>query len=184
MLLLLLFFLLLLLLLWWFLVKYFRSKTSKNSVFCVIFVLVKEKTLVFTTVLQRQGQKSSKNIAKHSVFRERVENTVFCDVFSTRGFKCTANTTVFFMFYTSSSQSKPTKNSGIYTVLTRQHARKNDVLEQFFAFFSSCLSSKTSIIFCCVFATFVCRNPCRKVVTPKTTADCLGPQNAVNYGVL
>ena len=30
----------------------------------------------------------------------------------------------------------------------------------------------------------VCHNFCCKVVTPKTTADRLGPQNAVNYGVL
>ena len=61
-------FLFLLLLLLWFLVKYFRSKTSKNTVFCAIFVLVKEKTLVFTTFWQRQGRKSSKNIAIYSVF--------------------------------------------------------------------------------------------------------------------
>ena len=60
--------LLLLLLLLWFLVKYFRSKTSKNAVFCAMFVLVKEKTLVFTTVLQRQGRTSSKNMAIYSVF--------------------------------------------------------------------------------------------------------------------
>ena len=41
----------------------------------------------------------------------------------------------FLHVFTSSSQSKPAKNSGIYSVLTRQHAKKNDVLEQFFAFF-------------------------------------------------
>ena len=43
----------------------------------------------------------------------------------------------FLHVFTSSSQSEPTKNSGIYSVLTRQHAKKNDVLEQFFAFFSA-----------------------------------------------
>ena len=42
--------------------------SSKNTVFCAIFVLVKEKTLVFTTFWQRQGRKSSKNIAIYSVF--------------------------------------------------------------------------------------------------------------------
>ena len=87
-----------LLLLLLFLVKYVRSKTSKNTVFCAIVVLVKEKTLVFTTFWQRQGRKLSKNIATYRFFSERVENTVFCDVFSARGFRCTANTTVFFMF--------------------------------------------------------------------------------------
>ena len=45
-----------------------RPKTSKNTLFCGIFVFVKEKTLVFTTVLQRQGRKSSKNIAIYTVF--------------------------------------------------------------------------------------------------------------------
>ena len=43
----------------------------------------------------------------------------------------------FLHVFTSSSQSKPTKNSGIYSVLTRQHAKKTDVLEQFFRIFSS-----------------------------------------------
>ena len=62
---------------------------------------------------------------------------MFCDVFSTRGFKCTANTRVFFMFYTSSSQSKPTKNSGIYIVLTRQHAKKKRCFGTIFRIFSA-----------------------------------------------
>ena len=35
----------------------------------------------------------------HCSFSERVENTMLCDVFSTRGFKCTANTRVFLIFY-------------------------------------------------------------------------------------
>ena len=56
------------------------QKRPKNTVFCAIFVR-RPKTSLFTLF-----------------FSERVENTVFCDVFSTRGFKCTANTTVFFMF--------------------------------------------------------------------------------------
>ena len=45
----------------WFLVKYFGSKTSKNTVFCTFFVLVKEKTLVFTTFWRRQGRKYQKH---------------------------------------------------------------------------------------------------------------------------
>ena len=79
--------------------------------------------------LQRQGLKSSKNI-------ERVANIVYCDVFSTRGFKCAANTMVFFMFFTSSSQNKPTQNSGIYSVLTRQHV-KTTMFETIFHIFSA-----------------------------------------------
>ena len=43
----------------------------------------------------------------------------------------------FLHVFISSSQTKPTKNSGIYSVLTRHHAKKNDVLEQFFACFSA-----------------------------------------------
>ena len=49
--------------------------------------------------LQRQGRKSSKKGEFTLFFSECVENTVFCDVFSTRGFKCPANITVFFIFY-------------------------------------------------------------------------------------
>ena len=48
--------------------------------------------------LQHQGRTSSKTSLFTLFFNECVENTVFCDVFSTRGFKCTANTTVFFIF--------------------------------------------------------------------------------------
>ena len=45
----------------------------------------------------------------------------------------------FLHFFASRSQSKPTKNSGIYSVLTRQHAKKHDVFEQFFTLFQPML---------------------------------------------
>ena len=142
------FFLLLLLLLLLLQVKYFKSKTSKNTVFSDMFMplelYIDEKTLVFTTFVQHQGRKSSKNTAIYTVFSECVENTAFCDVFSTRGFKCTANTMVFFIFFTSSSQSKPTKNTGIYSVLTRQHAKKTTFSSSFPQIFSSCASIKNA----------------------------------------
>ena len=43
----------------------------------------------------------------------------------------------FLHFFASSSQSKPAKNTGIYSVLTRQHAKKHDVLNQSFNNFSA-----------------------------------------------
>ena len=43
----------------------------------------------------------------------------------------------FLHLFASRSQSKPTKNTGIYSVLTRQHAKKHDVFEQFFHTFSA-----------------------------------------------
>ena len=69
-------------------------------------------------------------------FDERVENAVFCDVFVTRRLKCIVNTSVFFTFITSSSQSKPSKNTGICSVLTRQNAKKTRCLEAIFRDFS------------------------------------------------
>ena len=45
----------------------------------------------------------------------------------------------FFIFFASRSQSKPTKNTGIYSVLTRQHAKKHDVFEQFCTLFQPML---------------------------------------------
>ena len=61
---------------------------------------------------------------------------------------------VFFTFSASSSQSKPAKNTGICSVLTRQHVKqKHGVLKQFFTFFSSCSSIQKTLIFGSVFAT-------------------------------
>ena len=45
----------------------------------------------------------------------------------------------FLHLFASRSQSKPTKNTGIYSVLTRQHAKKHDVCEQFFTLFQPML---------------------------------------------
>ena len=46
-----------------------QPKTSKNTVFSTIFMPLEEKTLVFTTFLQRQGRKSSKNTAIYTVLK-------------------------------------------------------------------------------------------------------------------
>ena len=45
----------------------------------------------------------------------------------------------FLHLFASRSQSKPTKNTGIYSVLTRQLAKKHDVFEQFFTLFQPVL---------------------------------------------
>ena len=121
------FFLLLLLLLLQ--VKYFKSKTSKNTVFSDMFMplelyIDEKNTGIYDVCAASRAKNRPKTLLFTLFFSECVENTAFCDVFSTRGFKCTANTMVFFIFFTSSSQSKPTKNTGIYSVLTRQHAKK------------------------------------------------------------
>ena len=164
-----------------------------------------KKTLVFTTFVQHQGRKSSKNTAIYTVFSECVENTAFCDVFSTRGFKCTANTMVFFIFFTSSSQSKPTKNTGIYSVLTRQHAKKNNVFKQFStnfqlvrlhkkrSFFTPFLppfirtqegAKSGQIAKLNLTSTFCLSQSLPQSCSPKNWGRLSGPQNAVNYGVL
>ena len=90
--------------------------------------------LVFTMFLQHQ---ESKTPLFTVFFNECVENTVFCDVFLTRRLKCIVNTSVFFTFITSSSQSKPSKNTGICSVLTRQNAKKTRCLEAIFHDFSA-----------------------------------------------
>ena len=73
-------------LLLFFLVKYFRLKVFNNTVFYAIFVIVKDKN-------------RSKISLFTLFFNERVENTIFYDIFFfNKGFKYTANTTIFFMF--------------------------------------------------------------------------------------
>ena len=59
---------LLLLLLLLFQVKYFRPKTSKNTVFSDIFMSLEEQHTGFYAVFERQGRKSPKNIASCTVF--------------------------------------------------------------------------------------------------------------------
>ena len=72
---------------------------------------------------------------------ERVENTVFCDVFSARGFKCTANTTVFFMFLLPVLKASQPKTV-VFTVFWQDNMQKqNDGLKQFFTFFQLVLVS-------------------------------------------
>ena len=100
----------------------------------------------------------------------------------------------FLHFFAPRSQSKPTKNTGSYSVLTRRHAKKHDVFEQFFTLFQPMLLrsknayfllffchrssrlkkalNRAKLLNCTRLPHFVCHNPCRKVVTPKTTADC------------
>ena len=46
----------------------------------------------------------------------------------------------FLHFFTSGSQSKPAKNTGIYSVLTRQHAKNTMFSANFSQFFSPCSS--------------------------------------------
>ena len=61
----------------------------------------------------------------------------------------------FLHVFTSSSQSKPTKNSGIYTVLTRQHAKKPMFRNNFSHFFSSCSSIKNQSFFAAFLPPFI-----------------------------
>ena len=84
--------------------------------------------MVLTLFLQRQGQKLSKNIAIYTVFfSERVQNTVFCDVFQQWALNV-PQIPRFSSFFTSSSQSKPAKNTCI-------NIKRNDVLKRFFTIF-------------------------------------------------
>ncbi len=55
---------------------------QKSCMLQQIFVPLEETTLVFTMFLQHQGGRSSKTPLFAWVFSERVDNAVFCDVFS------------------------------------------------------------------------------------------------------
>ena len=99
--------------------------------FSDIFMPLEENTLAFTMFLQRQGPTSSKTSLFTLLFCECVENTVFCDVFSTRGFTCTANTTVLFIFYF--QFSKQTSQEHWYLqCFTRQTCKKTRCFETIF----------------------------------------------------
>ena len=141
-------------------------------------------------------------------FDARVEHTVFCDVFVTGRLKCIVNTSVFFTFITSSSQSKPSKNTGICSVLTRQNAKKNTMFGgNFSRFFGPCPpASQKSKIFYPIFwppliqtqegvksqkiarlhlnSTFFLSQSLPQSSKSKNCPSLSGPQNAVNYGVL
>ena len=129
---------------------------------------------------------------------------MFCDVVPPRGFKCTANTTVFLKI--SSSQSKPAKNTNIYSVLTRQHAKKNNVFKPFFTIFQLVLLHSKKHSFFTLFLpplirtqegsksgqiaklhlnpTFCLSQSLPQSCNTKSWGMLSGPQNAVNYGVL
>ncbi len=122
--------------------------SSKNLVFSAIFVPLEEKCWYLRCFCNIKDKTSPKHRYLQCFFNECVENTVFCDVFLTRHLKCIVNTSVFFTFITSSSQSKPSKNTGICSVLTRQNAKKNTMFGSNFArFFGPCPSGQKSIIF-------------------------------------
>ncbi len=126
--------------------------------------------------------------------------------FLTRRLKCIINTSVFFTFITSSSQRKPSKNTGICSVLTRQNAKKkHDVWKQFFVsarapqvknqwFFTLCLPqlihgdsegvksqkiAKPHLELTFFFVTILPQSS-----RGKKWGRLSGPQNAVNYSVL
>ena len=139
-------------------------------------------------------------------FDERVENAVFCDVFVTRRLKCIVNTSVFFTFITSSSQSKPSKNTGICSVLTRQNAKKTRCLEAIFRDFSARAPQVKNQWSFTLFlpqliqtqegvrsqkiarlhlnSTFFMSQSLPQSSKSKKCPRLSGPQNAVNYGVL
>ena len=111
----------------------------------------------------------------------------------------------FLHFVSSSSQSKPAKNTGIYSVLTRQHAKKHDVLNQFFTVFQLVLlhskNDHSFILFLLplirtqegVKSGQICKLHLSSTFFFVTLFDesntknwgrLFGPQNAVNYGAL
>ena len=97
---------------------------------------LEEKTLVFTMCLQRQGRTSSKTSLFSLFSSECVEHTVFGMFFQQLALNLMYRKYHGFLhFCTSSSQSKLAKNTGNYSVLTRPHAKKQDVLKQFFTIF-------------------------------------------------
>ena len=145
-----LFFLLLLLLLLWFLVKYFRLKTSKDTVFCTIFVLVKEKTPRFGSVKDENRPKTSLFTV---FFSERVENTVFCDVFQQGVLNVPQIPRFSSCFHFQFSKQTNQKQWYLQCFDKTTCKKKPMFWNNFSHFFSSCSSSKKSLIFCCVFAT-------------------------------
>ena len=121
---------------------------------------------------------------------------MFCDVFSTRGFKCHANTTVFLIFYFQFSKQTSQKHWYQYA--------KNTMFETIFHNFSAHAPPFKNDHFSSIFATahpdsrrresgqiaklhlnstFLLSQSLPQSCHTKTRAGCLG-QNAVNYGVL
>ena len=58
---------------------------KKNTVFSTMFMPLEEKTLVFTTFLQRQGRKSSKNTAIYTVLKRMDRNRCVLRCFFQQG---------------------------------------------------------------------------------------------------
>ena len=157
------------------------------------------------TFLQRQGRKSSKNIAIYTVFSERVENTVFCDVFSTRGFKSTANTTVFFFFYFQFSTQTSQKH-WYPQCFDKTACKKTRCFQAIFRNFSAHAPPFKKRSFFTLFlpplirtqegvksgqiaklhlnSTFCLSQSLLQSCNTKNWCRLSGPQNAVNYGVL
>ena len=82
----------------------------------------------------------------------------------------------FLHLFASRSQSKPTKNTGIYSVLTRQHAKKHDVFEQFFTLFQPMLlRSKNAyfLLFFCHRSSGLKKALKKKGPPPPAKADCV-----------
>ena len=117
-----------------------------------IFMPLEEITLFLRCFCSVKGENRPKTSLFTLLFSERVDNTAFCDVFSTRGFNV-LQIPRFSSFFTSSSQSKPAKNAGICSVLTRQHAKQHDVLKQFFTIFQLMLLHWKNDHFSSIFAT-------------------------------
>ena len=123
----------------------------------------------------------------------------------TRRLICIVNTSVFFTFVTSSSQSKPSKNTGIYSVLTRQNAQKTRCLEAIFRDFSARAPQVKNQRFFTLFlppliqsqdgvksqkiarlhlnSTFFMSQSLPQSSKSIICPSLSGPQNAVNYGV-
>ena len=185
-------------------VKYFRPNTSKNTV-SGMFMPLEEKHWFLGCFCSVKGENRPKTSLFTLFFSERVENTVFCDVFQ-QGALNVPQMLRFSSFFTFSSQSKPAKNTGIYKVLTRQHAKKTRCLETIFHNFSAHVPPFKKRSFFTLLLPPLIRT--QEGVTPGQIAKmhlnstfCLsqslpqscntknwgrlsGPQNAVNYGVL
>ena len=170
-----------------------------------MFMPLEETTLVFTLFLQRQGRKSSKNIAIYTVFSEHVENTVFCDAFATRGFKCTANTTVFsFVHFQFSKQTS--QKHWYLQCFDKTTCKKTRCFETIFhnfsahappfkkrSFFTLLLPplirtqedvKSDQIAKLRLNSTFCLSQSLPQSCNTKNWGRLSGPQNAVNYGVL
>ena len=173
-------------------VKYFRPNTSKNTV-RGMFMPLEEKHWFLRCFCSVKGENRPKTSLFTLFFSERVENTVFCDVFQQGALNVPRHG--FLHFFTFSSQSKPAKNTGIYKVLTRQHAKIHDVL-----ILSSCGSFFTLLLPPLIRtqegvtsgqiaklhlnSTFCLSQSLLQSCNTKNWGRLSGPQNVVNYVVL